>query len=248
MNQSFITTESFTSLNQTGKIVKIPIGTIFTYEPHILLEGVQIALYQSIYCNLLPEVIEKNPEHFNPISKNIKYKLGDLIRDSEQYEVIVHGANCFCTMGAGIAAGIAKVFPQAKQADDDTPKGEKKKMGTISYAEIDGLVVVNAYTQFGYGKTESKKTAQETAKIREWCIRKSMKALKEQFGGKRIAMPLIGSDLAGGDWKRIEKIIWQELLGENVTIIIWEQEKGVLLKKYNWISHETIKNSSVNNS
>ena len=44
-------------------------------------------------------------------------KWGDLIKEAFNYSAIVHGTNCFNTMGGGIALGIAKVFPEAEEAD-----------------------------------------------------------------------------------------------------------------------------------
>ncbi len=41
-------------------------------------------------------------------------------------DVIVHGANCQCVMGAGIAAQIKKRFPEAYAADLRTSKGYYK--------------------------------------------------------------------------------------------------------------------------
>lgn len=40
---------------------------------------------------------------------------GDLIQLAlaGQFDVIIHGCNCFCTMGAGIAKAIRQEFPEA---------------------------------------------------------------------------------------------------------------------------------------
>ena len=85
---------------------------------------------------------------------------GDLIKLalSGEFDLIVHGCNCFCTMGAGIAKTIKQEFPAAYQADLATAKGEKPKLGQISYATVElatnKLIVVNGYTQYnwsGYG-------------------------------------------------------------------------------------------------
>jgi len=79
---------------------------------------------------------------------------GDLVRlalDGE-FDVIVHGANCQCRMGAGITKLIKATFPEAFAADVATPKGSREKLGTISFATVQRggheLVIVNAYTQF----------------------------------------------------------------------------------------------------
>ncbi|RYF46165.1 MAG: phosphatase, partial [Cytophagaceae bacterium] len=40
---------------------------------------------------------------------------GDLVQKAKvgEFDVIVHGCNCFCQMGAGIAKTIKQVFPAA---------------------------------------------------------------------------------------------------------------------------------------
>ena len=86
----------------------------------------------------------------------MKVTEGDLIKKAKkgEFDLIVHGCNCFCTMGGGIAKGIKSEFPEAFDADQETPKGSKEKLGTCSFAKIERegihLIVVNGYTQFDY--------------------------------------------------------------------------------------------------
>ena len=81
---------------------------------------------------------------------------GDLIKLAIKgdFDVIIHGCNCFCTMGAGIALTIKKVFPEAYQADLQTNKGDKEKLGNYTSATIHRnghqITVINAYTQYHY--------------------------------------------------------------------------------------------------
>jgi O-acetyl-ADP-ribose deacetylase (regulator of RNase III) len=77
---------------------------------------------------------------------------GDLIALAREgrFDLIAHGCNCFCTMGAGIAKGIRSAFPGAYEADRKTARGDRAKLGTCSVAEVGQLIVVNAYTQFDY--------------------------------------------------------------------------------------------------
>jgi O-acetyl-ADP-ribose deacetylase (regulator of RNase III) len=56
----------------------------------------------------------------------LKTARGDLLkmgRDNE-FDIIIHGCNCFNTMGGGIAAQIAQQFPDARLADDETVRGD----------------------------------------------------------------------------------------------------------------------------
>ena len=142
---------------------------------------------------------------------------GDLIRlaSEGEFELIVHGCNCFGTMGAGIAKGIKATFPQAYQADRATDKGRRDKLGTCSFAEIctngTSLIVVNAYTQFDWRGSGRKVDYQAVRSCMEW--------IRDRFSGKRIGLPKIGAGLAGGDWAIIAAIIDEELAGEDVTLV-----------------------------
>lgn len=141
---------------------------------------------------------------------------GDLIRDAKSYQVIVHGANCFCKMKSGIAKQVILHFPEAQEIDLRTAKGDRNKLGTISFTEKSTPTVVNAYTQFEFG-TDKMNCDYEA-------VRSCMKAIRETFHGKRIGLPQIGAGLAGGDWNIIKQIIVDELFDEDVTIVYWKNE------------------------
>ncbi len=131
------------------------------------------------------------------------------------FNVILHGCNCQCQMGKGIALAIRTQFPEAYAADLATVKGDAKKLGTLSVAAISrgglNFHVVNAYTQYHWRGTGMK--ADYAA------IRNAMRAVKVQFAGSRIGYPKIGAGLAGGDWKIIADIIDEELYGEAHTLV-----------------------------
>lgn len=82
--------------------------------------------------------------------RTVKTVTGNLIQLAQQgrFDVIIHGCNCMHTMGAGIALQIKRTFPDAYNADLQTPLGASK-LGTISFAQIPmtSLCVVNGYTQ-----------------------------------------------------------------------------------------------------
>lgn len=138
---------------------------------------------------------------------------GDLIAMAHagEFDVIVHGCNCFCSMGAGIAKGIAKAFPEALAADEATEAGDWVKLGTCTFAKIGELMVVNAYTQYDYQG--------QGVLVDYEAVRSCMRWIRKSFCGLRIGLPKIGSGLAGGDWERISAIIAEELAGEDVTVV-----------------------------
>lgn len=147
----------------------------------------------------------------------MKVTEGDLIQLAlaGEFDVIIHGCNCFCTMGAGIALSIKRVFPEAYQADLATESGDRSKLGTISWAthirEGRELIIVNGYTQYHW-KGRGVKVDYEA-------VDNVFKLVQQEFTGKRIGYPAIGAGLAGGDWQKIEEIIREALAGEDHTFV-----------------------------
>ena len=134
-----------------------------------------------------------------------------------EFDVLVHGCNCFCTMGAGIAKTIKQVFPAAYQADLATLASDKAKLGTYSSAQVEvagkRLTIVNAYTQYQWRGPGPN--------VDYEAIRQVFRRIKQAFAGQRIAYPAIGAGLAGGDWATIAAIITEELAGENHVFVEW---------------------------
>lgn len=175
----------------------------------------------------------------------INYLKGDLIKLAHEcyFDVIVHGCNCFCTMGAGIAPQMVKAFGCHKfQLESESYKGDVNKMGNIDigHTYIKGndvkvydaavekrwndkihedehyhlLKVINAYTQFGFGNPAGDLDYEALT----LCMRK----IAAKFRGQHIGLPKIGCGLAGGDWEIVEKIIEKELKDCKVTVVIFE--------------------------
>lgn len=132
------------------------------------------------------------------------------------YDVFVHGCNCFCTMGKGIAPQVKARFPEAYKADQETVKGDRNKLGTYSSAWIKGceIEIVNAYTQYDYRKTYDG----TDVNVSYHAIREVFRKLNTNFSGCKVAIPKIGAGLAGGDWKLIEKIIDEETPDLHITL------------------------------
>lgn len=146
----------------------------------------------------------------------MNYVKGDLIEIAKQgnFDVIIHGCNCFNIMGAGIAKTIKKNWPEAYEEDCKTVKGDKNKLGTYTSVIVDNLIIVNAYTQFHYGKKQDYESNYKA-------IKSVFKKIKTDFKGKKIGFPKIGAGLAGGEWNIISDIINNELLGEECTCVLY---------------------------
>ncbi len=142
---------------------------------------------------------------------------GDLIELAQagEFDVIVHGCNCMCTMKRGIAKQISETFPQAAIADAQTEKGGRDKLGTYTSVTAGNLVIVNAYTQFHWrGK----------GVLADYdAIKNVFTQIARDFPDKRIGYPKIGAGLAKGDWEVIYPIICQALSACNHTLVEFEQ-------------------------
>ena len=144
---------------------------------------------------------------------------GDLIQSAKdgRFDAIIHGCNCFCAMGAGIAQSVRKHFPEAHQADLNTPVGDKNKLGTYSHAQIkrNGHVftIINGYTQYDYSGVAPLVDYQAVETLFE--------KVSHDFSGLRIGYPKIGAGLAGGNWEKISGIIDRALDGEDHTLVVY---------------------------
>jgi O-acetyl-ADP-ribose deacetylase (regulator of RNase III) len=163
---------------------------------------------------------------------------GDLIKLAQRahFDVIAHGCNCFCQMGAGIAPQMAKAFscndPEkypGESTDFPDRRGDMTKLGNIeSYSwyvfgedgERRRLEVINAYTQHGFGLNHSDGSA---IPLDYNALILCMKKINYKFKGKHIGLPLIGCGLAGGDVTIVKKIIQEELKDCTVTIVNYKK-------------------------
>lgn len=150
---------------------------------------------------------------------------GDLIHFAKEgrFDAIVHGQNCFGSWGAGIAKSIGQSFSAAKKVDLATIVGDKKKMGTYTFAEVKldcgkSLIVINAYTQYHYGK---KYLPSNGSHLNLIALDKVMKKINEDFKGLHIAYPKIGAGKANGDWIKIKPLIQDNLSSLDQTLVVF---------------------------
>lgn len=127
--------------------------------------------------------------------KTIKGDLLDLA-DQGEFDIVMHGCNCFNIMGAGIALQIAERWPDAKLADDETVKGDPGKLGSYTIGMNGRLVILNVYTQYSMA-VRGNDVFEYTA------FQRVLDKIALRFGRWRIGLPMIGMGLAGGDPERI---------------------------------------------
>jgi O-acetyl-ADP-ribose deacetylase (regulator of RNase III) len=146
-------------------------------------------------------------------------------------DAIVHQANCFHTMGSGIARFIRETFPEAYEADCRTEKGVEAKLGTFSVAKITSKnanprlkYIINLYSQFDYGR-DGRHTRYDAMADGLNLLNTRIIAAKTPAAAsiKTIALPYrIGSNLGGADWRIVRSIIYSVFEESPVLVKICE--------------------------
>lgn len=148
------------------------------------------------------------------------------------YGAVLHQANCQIQMGGGIAKEIKRRFPEAYDADRKFPypKG-KERLGKFSYAVVnhpyngDDFIIVNVYGQEDWkGSGPLGDGVRTDYDSLEKGLRDSISYIKENYKGvKTFAVPrLIGCALAGGDWNRVSKTLYD--ISEELDIELYISE------------------------
>lgn len=136
-------------------------------------------------------------------------------------KVVVHGCNCFNTMGAGVAAMIAERCPAVFTVDQLTKKGDREKLGTFTYAECGSeVIVVNLYSQYTFWD-----------KSDMFCIKAFENGLREvfaEFSDEVIAMPAIGLGLANGVPEEVFYVVERLAFEYGKTVKMYVIDKRIM--------------------
>lgn len=150
------------------------------------------------------------------------YVEGNLVISSER--VILHGCNARGAFGSGFAGVVRKVHPAAYDAYMAAHAGGRLMLGSVVWADSAGTAVGNCITQPTYGRDGRRHISYEALRS---CMRQVRIAADEGIPGtdfeegfSRVAMPLIGADLGGGEWSVISRIIADELQGLEAVVYV----------------------------
>lgn len=123
--------------------------------------------------------------------KKVTGNLLDLAEEGK-FNIIVHGCNCFCVMGGGIAREIADRYPSAWSADRAfSYPADYNKLGNYSWTQRNGFLVINAYTQYDMSRG--------TDVFEYAAFELILKKLAFTHPSGKFGFPRIGMGLAGGD-------------------------------------------------
>lgn len=152
----------------------------------------------------------------------MKIVKGDLLKlaDKGEFDIIVHGCNCFHAMNSGIAGSIKEKWPETVVADKQTEYGSEDKIGNYSSYQDNDLLIVNAYTQYNV-------SANGEDVFEYYGLIKIFEKLYDSYPDKRYGLPKIGCGLANGDEEEIMGIINYfadkvEKCGGSVTVVEYE--------------------------
>lgn len=142
----------------------------------------------------------------------LRYITGDLIQMAKdgEFDVIIHGANIFNTMGSGIAAQIRTELPDLWLIDQHTAAGDIRKLGQWTTVQLphpgnsfEQVLGINLYTQATIGNPGNNVDYDAYARGMY-----GIKMMLESWGlgHARIGIPKIGAGLGGADWALIERL------------------------------------------
>lgn len=132
---------------------------------------------------------------------------GDIFKG--EWDALGHCCNLFHTWGAGIVIPIKKLYPEAHQADLKTIKGDNKKLGFFSFAQIGDKTIYNLYGQVGIGNDGNPLNRNCQYDFIFDSLYRSANHLYEHAQKDKMiyALPALGAGLAGGRISIIEVII-----------------------------------------
>jgi O-acetyl-ADP-ribose deacetylase (regulator of RNase III) len=139
----------------------------------------------------------------------IEYVKGDFTLAPEGF-VIVHGCNCQGKYNAGAAKAVRERFPSAYERYMADHSREALVLGRISAVEIPlaSVLVVNAYTQFYYGRDGRRYTNYESVALAfERTLVLLGSGTLSQTYENGFAFPKLGCVLGGGNWEVVSAII-----------------------------------------
>lgn len=158
----------------------------------------------------------------------LKYVKGDLLESD--CTVIMHQANCFSIMGAGVAKAIADKYPNAKKVDKESHYSPEYKYGKFTYSvEDNGVTIANLYGQFNLGRFKSYEEKVERERMLRMAVNLFLFSAKANNSGtvnlKKVGVPYkIGCGISGGDWDVVARILNEASQTHDIDIYIYKLE------------------------
>lgn len=134
-----------------------------------------------------------------------------------EVEAIGHQANCQNTMGSGVAKALRAEWPQVYEADCQTEKGDRKKLGSLSFTLCEHGPIFNLYGQYTYGREPGVVYTELDALDKALGI---MRLFVDAGEHKTVGFPKLGAGLGGAKWVDVEALIVKHFSGIEVIIYV----------------------------
>ncbi|GAA0727061.1 macro domain-containing protein [Aquimarina litoralis] len=156
--------------------------------------------------------------------KTITYIKGDVtVPQAKGTKLIVHICNNIGGWGKGFVVAISKRWPEPEKAFREWYKNRAKndfQLGAIQVVQVsDDKYIGNMIAQEGIKTARSKGVPIRYEAVQQ-CLEKIVVEAKELNAS--IHMPRIGCGLAGGKWERIEAIIEETLLKNDLDVYVYD--------------------------
>lgn len=150
--------------------------------------------------------------------------------------------NCFCRMGRGIAPLIAKARPDARDADNNTVRGDLSKMGTFTRTHPEaGSLVYNIYGQYHWRlhQVEPGRNTDYVELYKGLCaMAEDLRSVFPDHETITVGFPFIGCGLAGGDWDKVVLPAIKQVFEDEVfEVTIFDINSEAIMKQHLTMSH-----------
>jgi len=133
---------------------------------------------------------------------------------------IAHGVNCQGVMGAGVARALFEKWPEVRReylkffnrSMRLVVYGQEELLGCVNEVKCGDKIVLNCFTQNHYMPRGPLHLDYDALKK---CFEHIVKLKID-----KLAIPKIGCGLAGGNWKKVKKII-NEVTGDKLEVIVY---------------------------
>ena len=154
----------------------------------------------------------------------IQYIQGDATKpQASGNKIIAHICNDIGGWGKGFVLAISKRWPQPEQEYRQWYQhraGNDFALGSLQLVQVEpDIYVANLIGQKGL-----KKSVSQGVPIRYEAVQDCLEKLAVQAEGLQasVHMPRIGCGLAGGSWDRIEPIIQETLIKNNIEVTVYD--------------------------
>lgn len=156
---------------------------------------------------------------------DIKYVTGDTTKPiGDGRKILIHCCNDIGLMGAGVAKAISNKWPIVKSQYRKWYKvGKGFKLGNVQFVKVtDDIVVGNMIGQKGIKSLNGMPPVRYSAIAK--CLEKVAKAAISNKAS--VHCPRFGSDLAGGKWEEIEKLLREKIISQGVDVTVYTLPRG----------------------